>query len=742
MVDLGLGYEDLRKVNPAIVLTSITPFGQSGPYRDYGADELLVYAMGGCMSTTGIRPGAPVRLASESSSYLAGAGAAGVTLTALWKTATDGEGDHIDLSMVECLLGAPDRKILDWEYRRIDEARIFAPRPLQNFPCQDGFFAIGLARGLQYVAEAMDQRELLEDKRFATGSMSSATVVGGDVEYAAELDTIISTWTMQHTRREIFEQLQRYRVIAGPINDIVDLVNDPQFQHRESFVPIMSGGQEYRVPQRPYREIGIPLQPLVDPPTQGQHTQDLQGGFDRERRHSVVSTPRNSRVRPTIHTDQVELPLAGIRVIDFGEAFAGPYCCTLLADAGAEVIRVENIHRMPANQRGQPNPVPPYLGYKDGIPGERPWNRFGLHNSHERNKYGVTLDVKQPRGRELFLQLVSMSDIVVANFSRSAMASLHVEYDDLISVNPELIMTFISGYGVDGPYRDYAALGSTIDAVSAHQSLRGDPESTVIDNQHSYFSDTITAYTAFFAVMSALHRRRNTGQGILLDMALTESMFPVIGGPIAAYSATGELPPMRGNRDAVFAPHGCYRSRSLPPDPDTQRLTEDRWIAIACRSEHEWLMLTRHMGREDLREDPRFRGAAERLLHQDPLDEILNEWTERHDATELMRELQSAGVPAMAVMPDSELFDDPHLRARGYFTEIDHRDAGRYRTPGPIWRSRRYTPGVRMPVYCLGEHNREILQGLLGVSDDEFVALTASGVIGEAYADDVKAAHR
>jgi crotonobetainyl-CoA:carnitine CoA-transferase CaiB-like acyl-CoA transferase len=436
------------------------------------------------------------------------------------------------------------------------------------------------------------------------------------------------------------------------------------------------------------------------------------------------------------------LPLAGVRVVDFGEAYAGPYCCTMLADAGAEVIRVENIHRMPANQRGMPNPAPPYLGYKDGDPGERPWNRFALQNSHERNKYGITLDLKQPRGRELFLELVARSDVVVANFARTAMESLRVEYGDLTAVNPKLIMAFISGYGADGPYRDYAALGSTIDAVSAHQSLRGYPESAAIDNQHSYFSDSITAFTTFFVVTAALHRRRLTGEGAFFDMALTESMFPAIGGPITAYSATGELPLMPGNRDPAAAPHGCYRSRALPDDPDSQRLTDDRWIAIACRDEEEWSALLRVMGRPELAADPRFRELAARQAHQDELDEVINAWTEHQDATALMHELQSAGVPAMALMPDSELFEDPHLKARGYFAEVDHRDAGRYRMPGPVWRSRKHDIRVRMPTYCLGEHNREILQGLLGVTDEEFATLEAGGVIGEAYAEDVQAAHR
>jgi formyl-CoA transferase len=264
---LGLGYEALRDANRAMVLTSITPFGQSGPYRDYRADELLVYAMGARMSTTGIQPRPPVRLAPESSAYLAGAAAAGATLTALWPAAEDGEGDHIDISMVECLLGAPDRHMLQWQYSRLDEPRIPAPRPLQNFPCKDGYFAIGLARGLQYAAQAMGRPELVEDERFATARTRA--------EHAAELDAIISAWTLQHTRRELFEQLQRHRVISGPINTVADLLNDPQFTHRGSFVALAVDGREYRVPGRPYREGNAHPGPLASPPARGEQTQEV-----------------------------------------------------------------------------------------------------------------------------------------------------------------------------------------------------------------------------------------------------------------------------------------------------------------------------------------------------------------------------------------------------------------------------------------------------------------------------------
>ncbi len=716
---LGVGPATLRGANPALVVTSITPFGQDGPYRDYRANELLVYAMGARMSGTGIQPRPPVRLAPESSSYFAGAAAAGATLTAIWDAATTGLGDQLDLSMVEALLGAPDRMILMWEFAKRDEQRIVAARPLQNFPCSDGYFALGLSRGMERPALAIGLTELVEDPRFGERPQPP--------EVAAEAEALITGWMVQRTRREAFEHLQAHRVIGGPINGVEDLFDDPQFKHRGAFVDVEADERRFRLPAPAFRELSEPAAVLGPAPALGAHTGQVLSALDTPRTPGVPAGGSGGGGA------DADLPLAGLRVIDFGEAYAGPYCCTLLADAGAEVIRVENIHRQPANLRGQPVPAPPYLSYKDRDPGERPWNRCFMHNGVERNKQGITLDISQPRGRELFLELVAKSDVVVSNFALAAVERLGITYDDLVAVNPKLVMAMVSGYGADGPYRDYAALGSTIDAVAAHQALRGYPETAPLDSQHTYYSDAITGYTAFFAVMAALHRRRESGEGGCIDIALTESLFPVIASQIGAYSVAGEVPPMLSNRDRVAAPQGCYRTRSLPEEPESDRLTDDRWIAISCRDEAEWQALLATIDSEELRGDARFVDLDGRHEHHDELDALLNEWTAQHDANELMHRLQAAGVPAVALMPDSDVMDDPHLVARGYFAHVDHRDAGEYRAPGPIWRSPRHEIRLRDPAHCLGEHNRDVLQGLLGVSDDEFEQLGAQGIIGEAY---------
>lgn len=718
---LGLGFEALRAANPAIVLTSITPFGQTGPYRDYLANDLITYAMGGRMSANGIAPRPPVRLAEETPSYMAGAVAAGVTLSAIWSALDDGEGDHADVSIVECLLGSPDRGLTMWEFGKVDVPRLDSPRPLQTFPCTDGFVAIALNRGIERLAKAIGQPELTDDPRFATNQLRQL--------HSGELEAAIVTWTITQTRREVFDHLQRHRVISAPVNTIADLFDDPQFAHRGSFVELESGGRRLHLPGRPLRVVGEAAVHLAPPPEFGAHTDEVLAAASKR-----LPAGGDRRASDERAGDGHRLPLDGLRVIDFGDAWAGPYACTLLADAGAEVIRIEDIHRMPTNMRGPRVPVEPFQGFTGRDPGERPWERFFLYQSCERNKLGITLDLKQARGRELFLQLVEQSDVVVTNYAHGGLGTLGLEYDDLRAVNPELIFLFISGYGADGPYANFVALGSTIDAASAHQSLHGYPETAPAETAQGYYADASTACTAFFAVLAALHRQRRTGGAVNIELALSEVMFAHLGGAIASYSATGEEPAITGNRDRYSAPQGVYPTAALPAEPDTERRIDDRWIAIACRDAEEWQSLAGVMDRDDLACDERFDTTERRLANHDALDELIGAWTAGQEARELMHRLQAAGVPAAAVMPDSDIYEDAHVAARGYLREIHHRHAGTFRGPGPIWRSTKHDLGVRRPANSLGEHNREILQGRLGVSDEEFAALEAAGVCGERYA--------
>jgi crotonobetainyl-CoA:carnitine CoA-transferase CaiB-like acyl-CoA transferase len=589
--------------------------------------------------------------------------------------------------------------------------------------------AISLVRGIERIARAIGRPELLDDERLQSNE--------GRQQNSGELEALISAWTSERTRKEAFAQLQAFEVICAPVNTMADLASDAQFLHRRSFQQVKLADVSLTLPGRPFREAGQEPEELLPPRFVDRHGREALGRPHRtESRSSTWQfTPRppldQSGAAP--HAAARPLPLSGVRVIDFGDAWAGPYACTLLADAGAEVIRIEDIHRMPANMRGRREPGARAQGYVNREPGHRPWDRFYLYNGCERNKYGITLDLKQEKGRELFLDLVRHSDVVVSNYAHGALASLHLEYHDLKRVNPGVIMLYISGYGSDGPYSNYVALGPTVDAASGHQSLRGYPETAPADSAHTYYPDVVGSYTSFFAVVAALHRKSETGEGRSLELALTEALLPHFGAYIGEYSLAGKLRPLEGNRDRQACPHGCYPTRDLDPAEDG-RLRSDRWIAIACWDEGQWQALASLMGRPDLASDHRFASAPARKSREDELDAYISDWSRHQDGSLMMHALQAAGVPAASVMADSELFEDPHVLERGFLREVRHREAGSFLGPGPVWQSAKHELGVRMPANCLGEHNRLVLRGLLGVSDVEFAQLEADEVCGEVYA--------
>jgi len=713
-----LGVDPARLTNdyPSLVFTSISPFGRTGPYRDYLANDLLVDAIGGALAKRGIAPRQPTRLAPHATSFLGGAAAAGATLAAISSAQVDGVGDRIDLSIVEALLGAPDRGLMFWPFTQTDTPRLASPRALQNFPCSDGFIAIAFNRGIDRIAQAIGEPRLATDPRFATNMLR--------LEHAGEIEAIVIPWTISRTRREAFEILQRHRVISAPVSRPDDLATDPQCVYRRVFQAVDWAGHELRLPRPPYRSAGEDPPRLSPPPALDEHD-----GAWLDRLLAEPAAARRSASRAD-GTSERSLPLEGLRVLDFGDAWAAPYAAVLLADAGAEVVRVEDVHRMPANMRGPRVPVPPYNGYRDRDPGERPWERFFLYNGCERNKYGITLDAKQEAGRELFLRLTERSDLVLSNYTRETLKSLGLRYEDLSDRNPDLVMLQISGYGSDGPYADYVALGTTIDAITSHQSLHGYPESTPAETTQGYYADAATAYHSFFLAMAALRERDRTGRGQHLDIALAEVMFGPLGGAIGAASIAPQ--PVFGNRDPRFAPQGCYPTRARPEEPGTERQTDDRWIAIACESEEQWRALAVAIERPALTSDPRFRDAEARHAHHDELDELIGAWTAPQDALELMHRLQADGVPAAAVLPDSDVFEDPHLATRGFFHEIPHRE-GAFLGPGPIWHAERHQPGVRRAANELGEHNRLVLQDWFGIDDEEFAALEAANVCGNQY---------
>jgi len=410
--------------------------------------------------------------------------------------------------------------------------------------------------------------------------------------------------------------------------------------------------------------------------------------------------------------------LAGLRVIDLSQVLAGPYCTKLLADMGAEVIRVECAAR---SGRGGALPRTRPGGafgasFPDGDTGERSYNRFAYYNEVNRNKHAVTIDLSKTLGVEVFKKLVAISDVVVENFTPRVMPNFGLDYPVLCRINPRIIMVSISGYGRDGPYRDYVSYGEGIEAMAGFCRLTAYPGGPPLKPGVAY-ADAVSGLYAAFAVLAALRYRRRSGKGQHIDLSMREALTPLLGEAIMDYTMNRRAAGPMGNRHPRMAPHGCYRARG-----------DDRWIAIAVSSDDEWNALCRAMGNPPWSGEDRFSTVEGRLANSEDLDQHIGGWTIEHDHMELACRLQDAGVKAGAVLDIAQVAGDPHLNRRGFFEELPHPEAGARRYPGVSWRMSRTPGGLRLPAPCFGEHNRYVFGELLGMTDAEIARLEEAGV--------------
>ncbi len=416
-----------------------------------------------------------------------------------------------------------------------------------------------------------------------------------------------------------------------------------------------------------------------------------------------------------------ELPLTGVRVLDFSNIWSGPHCTRLLADLGAEVIKVESPRR-PDLIRGPVRPSSPHEGtYPDDEPGPRPYNRHGYFNERNRNKLGVAIDAADPRGREVLLDLAAVSDVVLDNFAAGVMERLGLGYERLRAVRSDLIVVSMSGFGATGPERDFVGYGATFDYLAGFASVTGYRDG-VPQNVGINAGDPVAALHAAGAILAALIYRKRTGRGQFIDLSQRESATRLSAEFLAAYQLTGREPLRTGNRHPTMAPHGCYPCAG-----------EDRWIAIAVERDTQWAALAGVMGSPHLASDERFADVVSRVRHVADLDRLVAAWASPRDRDELVAALREAGVPCGPVTTAQDLYADAHLRARGFICTIRHPEAGEHEYFGLPWRPAA-NEMPRRPAPCFGEHNRQVLGGILGYPTERIDALEAAGVIAAAPA--------
>jgi benzylsuccinate CoA-transferase BbsF subunit len=399
-------------------------------------------------------------------------------------------------------------------------------------------------------------------------------------------------------------------------------------------------------------------------------------------------------------------PLDGYRVLDFGWVLAGALPGMILADMGAEVLKVETRQRMDYMRLGRP------------IVGDEPDpEQHPLFHNVNRGKLSISLNTTKPEAIDLIKSLVTHCDVVIENFSPGVMDRLGLNYDVISSIKPEIVMASISSNGQTGPLRDLRAYAPSIGALSGLDSTLGYEGERPLGLKHAY-ADIAGALHSVFAIVSALHQKERTGQGQYIDVSMLRATVATMGAGLMEYEMTGRVMGTKGNFDPVMAPYGNYPCQG-----------DDAWVSIAVRTEEEWQGLKLAIGNPPWCEKDRFASRYSRLQNRSDLDDNLATWTRERTAGDITELLQANGVAAIPVMGAEDRLFNPHFRERGLYSDIEHPSLGAEPIYNIMWNLDKTPPSIRRHAPLLGEHNQQVFGGLLGMATEEITRLEEEQVL-------------
>ena len=509
-------------------------------------------------------------------------------------------------------------------------------------------------------------------------------------QYPEEVDALIAPWLAERTKAEIEEIADRHQLTIAPLRNLADMLATPQLVEREFLRPWTIGGRQLAGPGLPFRvaeDRGAAQAP------------------------NLASTLLTNAGGPPRATDTG--PLAGLRVLDLGWVWAAPQVGSILAQLGAEVIKVEHRAR-PDNSRLSGV----VIRNGERIEGQTV-DMSPMFHQINKGKLGITLNLKEPAGVDLLKQLAASCDIVLENMSAGSVERSGIGYDMLSALNPQLVMVAMSGAGQFGPLADMRTYAPTMSSFAGLESLVGYPGELPTGALNFAIGDPNAAVHALVALFAALARRETTGRGCYIDLSQTEALFATLTPYSLQAQLSGLQPPILGNAHPAMAPHGIYPAAG-----------DDRWLSIAVRDDNDWAALAHVAGNAHWAGDTQFADARSRIGKREVLDGVLAEWTATRDRDALVTELRAAGVPASPVNTIDGLWNDPQIAARGMADIVDIPGLGSemlFRAPWNV-SGIEIATGTRGPV--VGEHNEQVLRSTLGLSAEEFERLIAAGVIG------------
>jgi len=707
MAALGIDYPTFRAINPRLVMCSITPFGLTGPHKDYKAYELTVAHGGGWawLSPGGSdRPDLPpLKAAGQQADFQGGVAAATAALAAYYRALQTGEGEHLDFSSQAYIASFVDVSAPYYTYRGYVASRLGKRvlYPWGIFPCQDGlmFLVVGEEDQWQRLLALMGNPEW--------GAWEIFQGLANRTKNQDVLQMYLAEWIQGWRVEDLFRAGQEQRICFAPVFSMAQLARQEQLHARHFFIDVTHRragtlthlGAPYQL-HEPWWRIRRPA-PLL-----GEHNQEV-FSLSSEVSSFKFQVSSSQPLAPSTQHPTPRLPLEGVRVADFSWVWAGPFCTMHLAHLGAEVIKIESQTHLDLARR-----LPFYpKGMGPGV------NRCALFNQWGQGKKSLLLNLTTSKGIAIAKELISKSDVVVQNFATGVMDGLGLGYEELKKIQPNLIMAPISGYGHTGPQRNYMAYGPAIAPLTGLSSLTGYAGGPPQEVGMAY-GDPTSGIHAAVAICAALAARQRTGRGQHIDVSLWEAVAVLVPEGWMDYAMNGTQPPRQGNRDRWMVPHNCFRCAG-----------EDEWVTIACGTEAEWHALCQAIGQAQLTADARFRTAKARKANEEALEQILTAWTATREKWEVTRTLQAVGVAAFPSMTGKDLVEDPQLNARGFFVRLAHPEVGVRTHMGMPWLLTHAPNGVRTPAPLLGQDTDQVMHDVLGYSTQEIASLKDERVL-------------
>ena len=686
----------IHRAYPRLTVTSITPFGLEGPWRDRAATEFTLQAWSGGIVGLGrgLPERAPVFVGGQVGEYMAGAYASAATMASWFRRASGGlgqPGDLVDLSMLEtqilCLTYYPVTyfEMLGRPWR--NARRLTVPGVAQ---AKDGLVDLGCGTAQQWfdLCAMVGHPEWIDEHSPLT--ITEQANVHADEIYA---------WVESNPVDEIRDLATAFRIPNAPVANGANIASLDHFRERGSFVCNPRDG--FRQPGHPYRMRPARLRRPGPAPLLGEHT----AGY-----RTAGMTPRPA---PTTSGPANRLPFSGLRILDMTTFWAGPCCTHFMALLGAEVIHVESARR------------PDGTRLIAGIPvtEEQWWEKSPIFAALNTNKKSLTLDLQSPRGREVLRRLIATCDVIVENFTPRVLDQIGLDFAAVQEIRPDAVMLRMPGFGLDGPWRDNPAFAYAIESASGLSWLTGYPDRPPYEPYS--IGDPNAGVHAFNALLLALEHRRRTGEGVLVEAAMVDAALSISAEQVIEYSAYGALLERAGNRGPTAAPQNLYRAADID---EFGRL--DCWVAIAVVTDEQWVRLRGALGSPSWATDPALSAASGRCARHDLIDERLAAWCEPRSADDIVATLWDAGVPVAKVMQPHRQTELDQLAFRGFFEEVEHPVNGRARlSTVPMRFSGWSGPFHTDPAPTLGQHNHELLAEL-GLTPSEVADLEASGVIG------------